>query len=167
VHVTNTSNLPIEAFETEFPMTVERFELIQDSGGAGRFRGGLGVRREFRLASAGHVALRSARQSFAATGLAGGGAGRVGAFTLSSAEGRTERLPGTATDVSLSPGDLLIVETPGGGGFGDPFIREPQHALRDLHEGRISAAAAEAAYGIVIVNGGIDAAATARRRSTR
>jgi N-methylhydantoinase B len=167
VHVTNTSNLPIEAFETEFPMMVERFELIQDSGGAGRFRGGLGVRREFRFASAGHVALRSARQLFAATGLAGGGAGSVGAFTLSSAEGRKERLPGTATDVPLAPGDMLTVETPGGGGFGDPFMREPQHVLLDLREGRISAAAAEAAYGIVIVNGAIDAAASARRRSTR
>ncbi len=167
VHITNTSNLPIEAFEAEFPMTVERFELIADSGGAGRFRGGLGVRRDFRVDREARVALRSARQRFAAEGLGGGAAGRLGAFTHTTADGTARRLPPTATDVRLAAGDLVTLETPGGGGAGDPFARDPAQVLRDLEEGRITAEAAERVYGVVVAGVAVDAGATARRRAER
>jgi N-methylhydantoinase B len=142
VHITNTSNLPIEAFEAEFPMTIERFELIADSGGAGRLRGGLGVRRDFRIDAPARVAVRSARQRFAALGLEGGGAGGLGSFERVRADGRVERVPATATDVALDAGDVIVVRTPGGGGIGDPPARDPERVREDVQEGRVSIEAA-------------------------
>jgi N-methylhydantoinase B len=146
VHTTNTSNLPIEAFEAEFPLTIERFELITDSGGAGRLRGGLGVRRDFRLQAATRLAVRSARQRFPALGLEGGQAGALGSFEVVGVDGRVRRLPSTATDIPLAAGELVIVRTPGGGGIGDPRDRDPESVTEDVREGRVSRDAASTMY---------------------
>jgi N-methylhydantoinase B len=168
VHITNTSNLPIEAFETEFPMTVERFELIPDSGGAGRFRGGLGVRREFRIETGGvHVSVRSARQRIRAGGLAGGGPGAPGAFSVLAPGGGERRIASTATDVPLAGGEVMTVRTPGGGGVGDPRTRDAARVLEDVRDGYVSAEAAAREYGVVLKDEAIDAEATRRRRSDR
>jgi len=119
LHMTNTSNLPIEAMEIEFPVRVERYELAEGSGGAGRRQGGRGVRRELRILDDGiHLACRSARQRFAARGLAGGGPGGLGAFTVRRADGSEHAVPGTVSDRPLARGDLVRIVTPGGGGFG-------------------------------------------------
>lgn len=166
VHTTNTSNLPIEAFEAEFPLTVERFELITDSGGPGRFRGGLGVRRDFRVQADTHLATRSARQRVAALGLEGGGAGTVGRFEVLEAGGGHRRVGPHATDVPLAAGDLVVVSTPGGGGVGDPCERDPERVLDDVREGRVSVEAARDVYGVVLDPDGVDAEATARLRRT-
>ena len=146
VHTTNTSNLPIEAFEAEFPLTIERFELIPDSGGAGRLRGGLGVRRDFRLQEPTRLAVRSARQRFPALGLEGGQPGALGSFEVLGVDGRVRRIPGTATDIPLEPGEVVIVRTPGGGGIGDPRERDPARVREDVLEGRVSANAARIVY---------------------
>jgi N-methylhydantoinase B len=139
VNMTNTSNLPIEAMEMEFPLRVERYELIPDSGGAGRYRGGLGVLRDLRvLADDATVALRSARQRFPAQGLAGGSPGGLGAFIRNPGASDETRLPSTSSQTPLKPGDVLRIVTPGGGGYGDPAARDPAARERDLAEGKVS-----------------------------
>ena len=98
-HMTNTSNLPIETMEVEFPVRVERYELVPDSGGAGEFRGGLGVLRDIRiLGEGGTVALRSARQRFAAQGRHGGKPGTTGAFIRNPGGPDETKLPGTSSE---------------------------------------------------------------------
>jgi N-methylhydantoinase B len=148
-NMTNTSNLPIEAMEIEFPVRVERYELVQDSAGAGQYRGGLGVVRDLRmLGEQGTVALRSCRQKFPAEGLLGGQPGTVGAFQRNPGETSYTKLPTTSSDTPLKPGDLLRIVSPGGGGYGDPRQRDPALVQRDLLEGKISERAAREVYGI-------------------
>ena len=96
-----------------------------------------------------------------------GGGYRIKLFTHTTTDGTTRRLPSTATDVRLAAGDLVSLETPGGGGAGDPLARDPAQVLRDLAEGRVTAEAAERVYGVVVAGGTLDAAATARRRGGR
>jgi N-methylhydantoinase B len=139
VNMTNTSNLPIEAMEMEFPLRVERYELVPDSGGAGRYRGGLGVLRDLRvLADEATVALRSARQIFPAQGLAGGKPGALGAFIRNPGRADETKLPSTSSDTPLKSGDVLRIVTPGGGGFGPPAKREGALADRDTETGKVS-----------------------------
>ncbi len=139
VNMTNTSNLPIEAMEMEFPLRVERYALVPDSGGAGRYRGGLGVLRDLRvLAEEATVALRSARQKFPAQGLAGGLPGALGAFIRNPGAPDEERLPSTSSQTPLKPGDVLRIVTPGGGGYGDPQTRDRAALERDRAEGKVT-----------------------------
>jgi N-methylhydantoinase B len=139
VNMTNTSNLPIEAMEMEFPLRVERYELVPDSGGAGRYRGGLGVLRDLRvLAEDATVALRSARQIFPAEGLAGGAAGTRGAFVRNPDTSGEEQLPSTSSQTPLKLNDVLRIVTPGGGGYGDPAMRDPEALERDRREGKVT-----------------------------
>ncbi len=147
LHMTNTSNLPIEVMENEFPVCVERYEMIADSGGAGRQRGGLGVRRELRIVAPGvKLATRCARQRFAAHGLAGGEAGGLGAYTVNPGTPTERRLRPTVSELPLNAGDLLCITTPGGGGFGNPRERDRELVERDLLDGKISADAARTTY---------------------
>jgi N-methylhydantoinase B len=147
-NMTNTSNLPIEAMEIEFPVRVERYELVADSAGAGQYRGGLGVVRDLRmLGEQGTVALRSCRQKFPAEGLLGGQPGTVGAFQRNPGQASYTKLPTTSSDTPLKPGDLLRIVSPGGGGYGDPRERDPALVKRDLVEGKISEQAAREFYG--------------------
>ncbi|HEV7390048.1 MAG TPA: hydantoinase B/oxoprolinase family protein, partial [Burkholderiales bacterium] len=143
INMTNTSNLPIEAMELEFPLRIERYELVCDSGGAGKFRGGLGVLRDMRLlADNASASLRSARQRFPAPGLAGGKPGGLGAFIRNPGMPNQTRLGLTTSGTPLGNGDLLRIVTPGGGGYGDPSEREPEALKRDLIEGKVSDRAA-------------------------
>ena len=167
VHITNTSNLPIEAFEAEFPMTVERFELIRDSGGSGRFRGGLGVRRDFRVGAEARLAVRSARQQHPALGAAGGLAGGFGSFVITGTDGVERRVASTATDVRLASGELVSVRTPGGGGYGDPLERAPERVAADVAEERLTPVVALRDYGVVIRGSALDPEATERVRGER
>jgi N-methylhydantoinase B len=148
INMTNTSNLPIEAMEIEFPVRIERYELIPDSGGAGRYRGGLGVLRDMRvLADNASVSLRSARQRFPAPGLAGGRPGGRGAFIRNPGQPNETRLGLTTSGTPLGNGDVLRVMTPGGGGYGDPSQRDRAAVERDLREGKITEEAAREMYG--------------------
>jgi N-methylhydantoinase B len=149
VHMTNTSNLPIESMEIEFPVRVEQYALRQDSGGSGSRRGGLGIVRDFRILGE-HVtvALRSARQKFAAQGVKGGGPGALGSFVLNPGTVSEQKLPTTSSATPLAHGDILRVLTPGGGGFGDARERARAAVAQDLLEGKISARAAAETYGL-------------------
>lgn len=171
LYMTNTSNLPIEVMETEFPVRVERYELRSDSGGAGRWRGGTGVYRELRiLADDVSLATRSARIRFAASGRDGGLDGMTGSYCLNpDTDGDGTSVHGTTSGVVLGSGDLLRVSTPGGGGFGDPRTRDPQRVRADVAEGKVSPAAARRDYAVVLSpdTNTVDAQATARLRGTR
>lgn len=139
VHMTNTANLPIESMELEFPVRVEQYALRVDSGGAGRHCGGLGIVRDFRILGQDvTVALRSARQKFAAQGVQGGGAGALGGFILNPGTSGERRLPSTSSATPLAHGDVLRVLTPGGGGFGDPAQRSDTARVQDSREGKRS-----------------------------
>ncbi len=148
IHMTNTSNLPIESTETEFPVRIERYELRTDSAGAGEHRGGLGVRRDIRiLGQKMTVSLRSARQKFGAKGICGGGDGALGAFILNPDTPHSVRLPSTSSTTALGHGDVLRIETPGGGGYGAPPQRKRAKVQQDEQEQKVSAETASRLYG--------------------
>jgi N-methylhydantoinase B len=136
VHVTNSSNLPIEALETEYPLRVERYELVQGSGGRGTFRGGMGIRRDIRII--GHQAELSThadRQRFAPWGLQGGGPGARGKIVVNFGRKNERVLPsGKNSNVILKDQDVLTVITPGGGGFGPAKGRAKDAVARDIQE---------------------------------
>ena len=136
-HMTNTLNTPVEALETAYPLQVRCYELVRGSGGAGEHRGGLGIRREIR--AVGHVArvsLLTDRRSRGPYGVRSGGAGAVGRNVLLRANGQEEPLPSKGS-IILSSGEALSVETPGGGGWGDPAKRSLELIERDRREERI------------------------------
>lgn len=116
-HMTNTGNTPVEALERDHPIRVRRFELRDGSGGAGVHRGGDGVVREIEALEPMSASLISTRRTSRPFGLAEGDSGQAGAATVSRADGTDENLPGQFR-VALSPGDVLRLETPGGGGWG-------------------------------------------------
>jgi N-methylhydantoinase B len=117
--MTNTKNTPIESLETHYPFVVERYELRSGSGGAGRWQGGDGIERTLRFTEAATVSLMGERRLRGPWGLDGGEDGALGEDWLEGADGSRRRLPGKVT-VQVSPGDRLVVRTPGGGGHGSP-----------------------------------------------
>jgi N-methylhydantoinase B len=148
VHITNTSNLPVEAIEMEYPLRVEEYSLVADSGGAGRWRGGLGLRRVVR--PVGHVCeFSGAGERFrrGPPGIFGGEAGKAGAFILQRADGSRENLPGKLTSLILHPGDAVAVETPGAGGYGSPKERSREKLVEDLRSEKFSRRYVEVHYG--------------------
>jgi N-methylhydantoinase B len=140
-YLTNTTNLPIEAIETEYPLLIEGYTLIEDSAGAGRQRGGLGIRRVVR--PLGHVAMFSgAGERFVrgAWGLAGGKTGAPGRFMLRNDDGTIEALPTKPGMTPVRPDQQLVIETPGGGGYGAPSEREALRVALDRQSGAFTSA---------------------------
>jgi N-methylhydantoinase B len=149
INMTNTSNLPVEAMEMEFPLRIERYELVTDSGGPGKYRGGMGIVRDMRLlANNAGASLRSSRQKFPAPGMAGGLPGGLGTFIRNPGTATETRLGMTTSGTPFANGDVLRVMSPGGGGYGDPRERDPAAVRRDLVEGKISADVARKVYGL-------------------
>jgi N-methylhydantoinase B len=136
--VANLNNTPVEAMEMQFPLRVERYELRVGSGGDGRFRGGLGLRREIRALAPMDLSVRAERHRFSPRGIFGGGEGEKGAFILTRTDGRTEKLPCKAAGIQLAAGDVLTVLTPGGGGYGPPQERDPALVERDVRQGKVT-----------------------------
>lgn len=149
-HVANGTITPIEIIETEFPVEVTRFELIRDSGGAGRYRGGLGYVREYRVLGDAQFSTRGGQLLSPPRGRDGGGPGRIPGTVLNPGSPDERRLTAQDGNVRLVPGDLLRREQPGAGGYGDPFTREPALVLVDVHEGYVSPEAARTEYGVAI-----------------
>ncbi len=147
VHASGSSNLPIEALENAYPMRVERYELWQDSAGPGRYRGGMGVLRDYRMLGDNMViSLSSERQHVAAAGMAGGDAGKCGAFILNPDTAHARKLPAAAGEIPLPSGSVLRICTPAGGGYGNPAERDRMDVARDVREERLSRADAERIY---------------------
>ena len=121
VHLTNSSNLPVECLETEFPLVVEEYALVDGNDGPGRFRGGRGLRRTIQVVD--HEAQfmgNVERAKLAPWGVEGGGPGGRGALVLNPGTAAERRLPSTVSGYTLRPGDRVQIVTPGGGGFGPP-----------------------------------------------
>jgi N-methylhydantoinase B len=135
-----SSNLPVEALEHAYPLRVERYALRDGSGGHGCFRGGNGVVRDYRvLGEDVTVSLSAERQHEPARGVDGGGDAASGHFITNPGSGDENEHFSGAREVSLAQGDVMRVETPGGGGHGLPSSRDAQAVARDLREQRITA----------------------------
>lgn len=136
-NVQNTENAPIEEIEINYPLRIKRYELIPDSGGAGTFRGGCGIRREFEFPySECTWTVLSDGRKFPPWGLAGGESGRPAHF-IYNPEGEARELKSKCT-IDIRKGETVRVETPGGGGFGDASARDKYRIARDLKDGKIS-----------------------------
>jgi len=141
VHITNTSNLPVEAIEMEYPLLVDAYELIDDSGGAGKHRGGLGLRRVIRHIGGGDCTFSGCgeRMVHEPWGIFGGGPGRRGRFVRVGADGTETVLPAKGVPVAFSAAEAIMIETPGAGGYGDPRNRDPSNIVADRRSGKFSA----------------------------
>ncbi len=143
VHMTNTSNLPVEALEVEYPLTLLRYELVDGSGGPGTWRGGMGLRRVYRAEEDCRVRIDGSRLRSAPWGLFGGLPGGQGDILV---HGGPE--PIDHGSVALSKGTIVEIITPGAGGYGPPRDRDPALVRRDLAEGRLDQGTARAAYSV-------------------
>lgn len=145
--ISNTMNTPIEVLEMSFPVRVERYAIVPDSGGPGRFRGGCGVERVWRVLSApSQVSVCLERTRSAPFGLAGGGAGAPGRIALAGPDGHERELTSKVT-VTASPESEIRLRAPGAGGYGDPGDRDPARLRDDLVNGYVTPDAARGAYG--------------------
>ncbi len=166
----NISNAPIEVIENMAPIRVERYELVPDSGGPGKWRGGLGVLRQLRYLGAGaRLQLRSDRRDHPPFGIAGGGSGRASDNNFFDGVA-WERLP-TKFVRPIQPDQVICHTTAGGGGYGDPFDRPADQVAGDVHDGKVSIQAAARDYGVAITESNltVDDKATAalRRRAAQ
>lgn len=142
-NMTNTLNTPIERLEKEYPILFVKYELRPDSGGPGTHRGGLGITRAFRVLGVRAVlTIMSERTLAKPWGLRGGMPGAPGDHYVVRADGTVEKLPSKAT-VTLGRGDTVYINTPGGGGYGDPCRRPRELVLRDIADGKVSREAAK------------------------
>jgi len=164
--VVNVMNTPVEAIETEFPVRVERYELVRDSGGAGTFRGGLGVRRQWRLlADESTVNLRMDRFRFSSPGIFGAKSARASRAVLNPGSAGERALTSKIAGLRLKRGDVLAVEFAGGGGRGDPDRRPAARVREDVKRGYVSVAGAREDYGVVLTPDlAVDARATDEQR---
>ncbi|HEX6350234.1 MAG TPA: hydantoinase B/oxoprolinase family protein [Candidatus Dormibacteraeota bacterium] len=147
--VPDSKNLPAEFAETRFPVLIEKLALATDSGGPGRRRGGQGYDKHVRLLRDAHFVSTADRGFLGCYGVNGGMAGLP---YQASVDGRA--LPGLNDDVFLPAGTLLRLRTTGGGGWGDPFEREPELVALDVLQGRVSPGSAERDYGVLVGDDG-------------
>ena len=147
----NGAGTPVEIFESDTPLVVERKELLADSGGPGRTRGGIGKRIVFRIPDDGYapippvnLAMQSGRYRYPPEGLFGGKPGGTAQFLVNGVAGNPYGL------TRLKPGDVVVIDAPGGGGYGHPMERDPEMVERDVADGYVTVAAARAEYGVVI-----------------
>jgi N-methylhydantoinase B len=161
----NFTNVPNEFLEAYFPLRIERYESIVDSGGAGKHRGGNGIRITYRFLEKGVVAIHDDRWFIKPWGVNGGEPGMRSRKILVRANGTETILPSKCDDVIVHPGDQLHYDTWGGGGWGDPLDRDPALVGLDVTRGLVSAAGARR-YGVVCdPAGGVDATATEALRA--
>ena len=161
----NVYHMPVETSEAELPVLFREVALWQDSGGAGKWRGGLGYHTQFEwLAGEGAATVRRDRHRFAPWGLLGGRSGPFCRTTLAPAGGPAAPLPSKGS-LTLKPGDRMDLWTTGSGGHGSPLERAPERVLVDVLDGKVSPQAALEEYGVVIHDGEVDLPATQARRS--
>jgi N-methylhydantoinase B len=172
IHVVPDSrNLPTEFTESRFPFVVERLGLALDSGGPGRFRGGLGYEKHIRMLEDAHFMSIAARSILACWGVKGGMAGQPFSVVVDPGGPNEREVDALADDEPVRAGEVIRIRTTGGGGWGDPLDREPDAVLRDLRWAKVSPASAHDDYGVVVTGsaqGGdllVDEAATRVRRA--
>jgi N-methylhydantoinase B len=147
--ISNTMNTPIEVLEMAFPVRVERYEIEPDSGGAGRYRGGAGARRVWRMLDGADAtgALCMERMTSPPFGIRGGKAGAAAVVTLTTPDGATRHLPSKGA-FAAPAGSVVDMRTPGSGGFGPPAERDRGAIARDLRDGYVSEEGAARDYGV-------------------
>ena len=154
-HLSNCRTAPIEIIESEFPTRVERFEMIPNSGGAGKWRGGLGFARDYRILTDDvRFSMRTDKHTISPFGIAGGMAGGRGACIVNPGASEENRLPSRFGDYRISKNDIIRVERPGGGGLGDPLSRPVANVLDDVRQGYVSADQARTDYGVALNTAG-------------
>jgi N-methylhydantoinase B len=144
-HGQNTENAPVEETELNYAVRVDRLSLIEDSGGPGRFRGGLGLRKDFRFDRATTFTVLADRTRSGPWGVDGGLDGERAEYVL--VRGGLETPLGAKTTLELRAGDVVSIRTCGGGGYGPPGERDPARVEADVREGKVSAERAREVYG--------------------
>jgi N-methylhydantoinase B len=145
-HGQNTENAPVEETEANYPVRILRYELVPDSEGAGKFRGGLGLRRDYQFPDETTFTVLADRDRAGPHGLFGGKPGSVSRYTITRGDGRPARELGSKTTVQLGPGDVISYQTSGGGGYGRPEERDPALVARDLRDGKLTPERARSVY---------------------
>jgi len=149
-HVSNTLAFEMEAAELAAPLKVENYSIRNDSGGAGRYRGGCALNIQIKLlADEAKLSLVGGRHRISPYGLFGGKGGKVASYSIKKADGKIEKLYANSY-LTLRKNDTLIYETAGGGGYGDPFERDIPMVLKDVKDKYVSIKSAEEDYGVVI-----------------
>ena len=139
VHLTNTSNLPVEAIEMEYPLRVEEYSFVENSGGAGKYRGGLGIRRIIRpIAHKCEFSGVGERFKHSPWGVFGGKPGKPGKFFIKHKNVKITKLSSKSSSIYTTEKDAIIMETPGAGGYGDPKKRSKENLLKDKISGKFS-----------------------------
>ena len=158
------TNVPNEFIEAYFPLRIVRYEPIPDSGGAGLHRGGNGLSVAYEFLADGQIAIHDERWLTYPWGVRGGDPGMRSTKRLVRTDGSEEWLPAKCDGIDVEEGDVLYFNTWGGGGWGDPLQRDPEHVLADVKRGLVTVDGAKR-YGVVIGDGGtIDVAATEQCR---
>lgn len=172
-HMTNTRNAPVEVIESAYPLFLHSYGLVVDSDGPGRFRGGLGMRREIEvLSERTTLTVSTDRSRLGPWGVEGGGEGGRSSCRIVHASGESEVLACSKMTRPLERGDTVTITTPGAGGWGNPFERDPERVLFDAREEFISIARAAQCYGVAIRTAGdggleLDLPGTQRLREQR
>ena len=176
----NSRNTPVEVFETRYPWLTHLYELVQDSAGGGRHRGGLGTRRVLEVIEPAEITLSAVfeRVRVSPWGLFGGGEAKNAAVLVKKkGDDRFRTFSEVYGTVSaskfanciVSPGDQVLLQAPGGGGYGDPYLRDPELVLADVRQGFISERAAREVYKVALARNGdgavVDEPATAKLRA--
>ena len=161
----NMASFSVEVIEAENPLEVLDYEMVPDTGGAGRFRGGVSLRRTWRmLADEGILQVRSDRATHRPYGLQGGGPGAASRNVMNPGAADETALAAKLT-MTLRAGQVFRHELPGAGGWGDPYLRDVAAVAADVLAGKVSVARAARDYGVVFVGGVVDAGATAALRA--
>ncbi|QOC92329.1 hydantoinase B/oxoprolinase family protein [Micromonospora craniellae] len=158
------TNVPNEYLEAYYPLRIESYESIPDSGGAGRHRGGNGIRVGYRFLEPGQVSIHDDRWFTKPWGVLGGEPGQRGTKILERADGSRQTVPAKCDHVGVRPGDLLHFVTWGGGGWGDPLERDPDQVRHDVERGLVTVEGARR-YGVVLVGDRVDDDQTRRLRA--
>ncbi len=149
VHMTNTSNLPIESMEIEFPYRVEQYVMVKDSGGPGKYRGGLSMMKDIRvLDHDSEFTVKADRQNTPPWGLFGGKSGLAGQFMMDPKTPEAQVIDSKKSGVALKSGHIIRCRMPGAGGYGNPLERDKKLIAYDLEEGYISKKSALEDYGM-------------------
>jgi N-methylhydantoinase B len=158
--------LQVEPFEAQYPVMIDHTRARIDSGGPGEHRGGLGIDTAIRLLSDAELVVRGDRMRLAPTGRQGGDPGGKGYWRSAHPDGTVDEFAHRQSHIRLSPGDVFLIGTSGGGGLGSALDRDPAAVARDVVEQRVSVAHARDAYGVIVDDRGtVDVDATNRRRA--
>jgi N-methylhydantoinase B len=162
----NTRNNPIEDIESHLPMRVTRYELREDTSGAGRTRGGLGACRAFQFLEPGGFSVEGEGHKFAPWGFKGGQDGQTAELHLIHSDGKSEALTSKVPYHTTDIGDTFLAIGPSAGGYGNALERRAEDVYEDVLDELISVASAERDYGVIISDGELDMEATAKKRNS-